>query len=423
MAALRTKKAFLEWLQEPNEVLKQDYLLSTHYNVGSGMLHLKNLDVKNHDLTEKNFFSTEFKNCHFENCNFTSAIISSCTLVDCIFIDCSFTWTKFFETDLLNVTISNCTIHGVEVADLVCKPLHFENCNDISDLTLHGSFADRQIFFSNCYIGYLNVEPITEKYSEVFQFSDCILQKSSFNGINLSKSKFVKCNLSSNRFSNCIFTYDTFEAQNETPGKEFNLLDLQTILNSDVQSPSVLENIFGINNSDIKDYIHGLTTKIEFQSVFISYSFNNKEFAKRINNELISKGILTTLWEKDSPGGRPLEEIMSMGVNEKDRVLFIASIDSLKSIACHFELSEGRRKQEKTWEDVLFPIHIDDYLFKIRKENIRPIKVQDEYWDNILELRKLNSLDFSPFNDNPKFDKKAFDNQIYRLLKGLRRVK
>jgi len=169
--------------------------------------------------------------------------------------------------------------------------------------------------------------------------------------------------------------------------------------------------------------MHGLTSKIEFQSVFISYSFKDKEFAKKINNELVNKGIFTTLWEKDSPGGKPLKEIMSKGVDEKDRVLFIASKDSLKSPACHFELSGGRRKQEKIWEDVLFPIHIDDYLFKIKKENIRPIEIQNEYWNNILELRNLNSIDFSQFTDQLNYNKRSFDNLIFRMLKGLRKVK
>jgi len=183
----------------PNETLKRDYILSTNYSVGNGMLHLKNLELKDFDLREKSFISTEFKNCLFDNCDFTSSIISSCTLVDCSFKDCNFVWTKFFESDFFNVKIINCAISGVEVSDLVCKTLHFENCNDISDLTLHGSFADRQIFFSNCYITYLNVEPIAKSYNDFFHFTDC------------------------------IFTEDTLMNQNETPGKEYNLIDLRTI--------------------------------------------------------------------------------------------------------------------------------------------------------------------------------------------------
>jgi hypothetical protein len=224
-----------------------------------------------------------------------------------------------------------------------------------------------------------------------------------------------------NQFSDCLLSKNTLSEFNETPGSEYNSIDLRTILNSIDQSPQVLISLFGIHHSKIKDYVFGLTSKIEFQSIFISYSFKDKDFAKKINNELIKKGIITFLWEKDSPGGKPLTKIMADGVKEKDRVLFIASKDSLRSKACQFELSEGRNKQEILWEDVLFPIHIDNYLFSVEKNNIRPKEMQDEYWENITELRSLNSLDFSQFLDSGNLDRGAFDDQIYRLVKGLRK--
>ena len=108
----------------------------------------------------------------------------------------------------------------------------------------------------------------------------------------------------------------------------------------------------------------------------------------------LKKVLLHFFGRKIHPGGKPLTKIMAEGVKEKDRVLFIASLDSLRSKACQFELSEGRTKQEKLWEDVLFPIHIDNYLFSVEKNNIRPKEMQDEYWKNITELRSLISLDF-----------------------------
>lgn len=112
---------------------------------------------------------------------------------------------------------------------------------------------------------------------------------------------------------------------------------------------------------------------------------------------------------------------MSENVKAKDRILFIASKNSLKSTACHFELSEGRRKQQETWEDVLCPIHIDNYLFDLNKDSIRPIEVQEEYWNNILELRRLNSLSFTEFVNPETRDDYGFDRQLIRLIKGLRK--
>lgn len=423
MITIKTKRDFTKWLNMPNEEVKINYLICTHYGVGEGMLHLKNLKLLNLHIRDKHFESTEFKNCLFKNCEFTSSFIVSCTLIDCEFIDCTFTWCEFLESDFINVRFNQCRISALESADIVSKNLIFQDCNEIIDFRLRGTYANREISFVNCYIEFLIVDPIEKDYIETINFTDCIIQRSNFTRIDFSKSKFIRCSLSMNQFSDCLLLRDTLTELNETPGKEYNSIDFRTILNSTDQTSQVLINIFGIHHSDIKDYVFGLTSKIEFQSIFISYSFNDKVFAKRINDELLKKGIITFLWEKDSPAGQSLTKIMTDGVRKKDRVLFIASKDSLRSKACQFELSEGRSKQEKLWEDVLFPIHIDNYLFSIEKENIRPKEMQEEYWKNITELRTLNSLDFSQFLDSRNLDKSAFDDQIYRLVKGLRKIK
>lgn len=147
----------------------------------------------------------------------------------------------------------------------------------------------------------------------------------------------------------------------------------------------------------------------EFSSIFISYSFIDRLFVNRLNDSLLKNGVNTFLWEKDAPIGETLKDIMFENVHKYDRVLFVASENSLKSQACHYELTQAREKQDKLWKTILFPIHIDNFLFKVRKENIRPRDKADEYWMNISELRDINSLDFtepSVILDNEKFDEK-----------------
>ena len=422
MAEIKTQKDFLKWINPPSESLSKDYYFKTNYSVGQDMLYLRDLTLNSLDLKDRHFESTEFLDCIFENCEFTHSFIVSCTLKNCTFKNCTFTWSKFLESDLINTTFNNCVIAELELCDIVIEDSSFINCREIFDLTIRGNWK-RSLSFQNCYVAYLDIEPIKNEHSERFEFIDCIINYSSFDRIDFTKSKFINCSLSVNQFSSCLLSGSTLVENNNTPGSEYNLIDFRTILNSENQSEVVLEKIFGIHNSDIKEYVYGLTSKIEFQSIFISYSFKDKVFAKRINEELIRKGIMTFLWEKDSPGGKTLKDIMSSNINAKDRILFIASKDSLKSTACQFELSEGRKKQNVTWENVLFPIHIDNYLFDLKKEQIRPVKVQDEYWENICELRNLNSLDFSGFNKVGFSNIRDYENLIYRLIKGLRKGK
>lgn len=168
----------------------------------------------------------------------------------------------------------------------------------------------------------------------------------------------------------------------------------------------------------VKDQISFLANPFsDFSSVFISYSFKDKLFVNRLNDTLSKNGVNTFLWEKDAPVGESLKNIMFEKVQKYDRVLFVASENSLKSQACHYELTQAREKQDKLWKTILFPVHIDNFLFKVRKENIRPRDKAEEYWMNICELREINSLDFT--EPSVILDKEKFDEKINKLLINL----
>ncbi len=422
MKKIKNSKEFLEWCQPFPDSLSYKLFLRTNYKVGNDELKLERLTFENLDLSSRSFESTEFLDCYFDNCKFNNTFFCNCTFNYSIFTNCEFYSSKFLEDDFKNINFINCQILGLEICDTEIVNSKFIDCTEIYDLKIRGN-RNRQILFRSCFLYYLDIEPISIDNSETINFTDCIIEKSSFDRIDFSKSKFNNSTLSLNQFTSCVFSNETFIEKNDTPSKEYNFIDFRTILDSEIQLPSILEDLFGIPNPYIKEYLHGLTFKIEFQSIFISYSFADKEFANKINDELIKKGIMTFLWEKDSPGGIKLKNIMSTEIKEKDRILFIASKNSLKSPACQFELSEGRIKQESTWEDVLFPIHLDKYLFEIIKDNIRPLEKQEEYWENIIELRNLNSLDFIEFSGINNIDKIKFDTLIFRLIKGLRKNK
>ena len=422
MTTISNQKEFVEWLSKSDKDFElKRYNKSCYTPHDRGMVKLKNLVLENKTFDSRQLECTLFNHVTFENCGFDFTIFSSCTLKDCNFNNCRFTWSKFLDVDLYGCNFNECVITGLEISDADMNDTKFVNCREILDLSIRGA-RERTVTFLNCYLHYIDIEP-NRGLKEEFYFNDCLIKESSFDRIDFLKSSFDNCNLSLNQFSACVINENTFKQNNETPGNEYNLIDIRTILNSATIDKNLLENLFGITNSEVKEYLVGLTTKIKFQSIFISYCFEDKEFANRINEELKQKGILTFLWEKDSPGGKQLKHIMSSGIQEKDRLLFIASKNSLKSKACQFELSEGRKKQESIWEDVLIPIHIDNYLFEIKKDKIRPIEIQTEYWQNITELKMLNSLDFSPFIDCKKYNEIEFEKMVYRLIKGLRKTK
>ena len=352
--------------------------------------------------------------------NFNHSTFHISEFYDCTFINCDIHKVDFIEVLFENTVFKYCTIVGVELSDTETNRLKFSNCNEILDLKIRGSLG-RNIEFSSCNINFLDIEPIKKKYSDSFIFEDCIVKESSFDRINFNNSSFDDCSLSLNQFSACIFNNDTFIKENSTPGNEFNLIDIRTILNSPIINIVLLTSLFGIQNSLIKEYLVELTSELNLQSIFISYSFKDRVFAKEINSILREKGVLTFLWEENSEGGKRLNNIMESNINSKDRILFIASENSIKSESCQFELSQGQIKQDITWKDVLFPIHIDDFLFNVTKEQIRPPEKRDEYWKNITELKEINSLNFSAFLKKENQKGEEFENLIFRLLKGLKK--
>lgn len=158
----------------------------------------------------------------------------------------------------------------------------------------------------------------------------------------------------------------------------------------------------------------------QYYKVFISYSLKDIRFAGRLHDELKIRGVGVFLWEEDAPAGKKLEDIMADNIRAHDKVLFIASENSIKSNACQFELSETRKKQNVQWKDVFFPIHIDEYLFQVKKRDI-PLEFADEYWKNIEEIKRIHSIDFSVFNQ-PTIDQRKFEDAVTKLIKDLRKL-
>jgi hypothetical protein len=158
---------------------------------------------------------------------------------------------------------------------------------------------------------------------------------------------------------------------------------------------------YTLKNSGIKVLFDTLEIKEKAYlcTIFISYSFKDTEFVTVLADKLIIRGIKLFVFQYDDPLGK-LEEIMSEKVQENDKVLFVASENSIKSTACQYELSQCINKYKKTWTNLLIPIRLDDYIFKVNKHDI-PDEYGERYWENIGFIKRNNVKDFSLFVKNP----------------------
>lgn len=416
------KKALDNYLVKKCDSIK-NYLEATLFNgyaKSEELVIIKGLSIEDIDFWGINFECFQFKNCSFRDCSFHHGVsIGACIFKDCEFISTRFDDVHFSECDFINSTFISCH-HSYNIfGDCLFAKATFVDSKEMLEIYFGGCKME-ELTFNNCYLTHSRFEDFREAEGNKILFKDSIIETTYFFQINLNDTIFKNSVLNLSSFSNCTLSSKTIENSTKSTAKEFSSIDFQSIINSSNIPGSVLSQCFGIENNDIKDYVLGLTTKIEFQSVFISYSFKDRIFAKRLNEALKSKGVLTFLWEKDASGGKGLKKIMKENIRKHDRILFIASENSIRSKACQFELTEGRRKQEELWTDIFFPIHIDNYLFKVEKEEIKPRSAQDEYWENICSLKDINSLDFIDYN-KVNYNQDQFDDITFRLVKELKK--
>lgn len=336
------------------------------------------------------FTKSEFKNSRFSHGQFSWTELS--------FYKCSFKNVEIDEGDLDNSIFEDCFLQGLSLIG--------ESLFNVKFLSCH---IENSQFQSVVY--YADGENL-ETAAEDILFQDCDIQFCYFATSDFRNSKFFDSTIYLCAFIDCVLANQTIIANEKDLSPNYASLDFQTILKSDLHDPLVLKNYFNIHTLDLKEKIKEISTKISFKKIFISYSFKDKIFASMLNKILNKNGVKTFLWENDAPGGEYLENIMRDNVREHDTILFIASENSLKSKACQFELSEGRKKQEETWKNVFFPIHIDSYLFEVVQNQIRPIEKSEEYWNNIQELRRTNSKDFTAFSVHKMIDPEKFESAV-----------
>jgi uncharacterized protein YjbI with pentapeptide repeats len=374
----------------------------------------------------------EYRKCVFINCSFENIFGFFLDLKGCKFKNCRFKNSRFSHFDFTTPDTSWDNIHfikskfeNVRFDEGHMYNIYFDECDfEKLDLWLERTI---NVNFINCSIDKSFITS-TEYYDQSKIYGDDLLDlffdngriyDSVFSGGDLRNSSFLDVSIFKGVFINCKLDKHTFQSTKDLPYPSYASIDLQTILKSDDLDSSILKKYFNIHAPDIKKIALGITSEINFKSVFISYSFKDKSFANLLNDQLTKNGVKTFLWEKDAPGGKLLEDIMEINIKNHDRILFIASQYSIKSKACQFELSQARKKQEATWTNDFFVLHIDNYLFEVEKNKIRPISKANEYWSNIKEIRRVNSMNFSEFNSG-NFNRDKFESAVLDIITELK---
>ena len=328
---------------------------------------LHNIDLSNADLFRTDFYGAELLKANFRNAKLTRADLSL---------------TALGKADLSNAIFNMAKLSGAQLGSAQLPGAQLYKAN-----------------LRNAYLSSANLKGAN--------LNDADLSKANLNGTDLSGAYLRNADLSSTRLykvnlhkvklsSSMLSNIDLTEIKDMTSLKTI-VHDGPSSISTDtfIKSKGLIPEEFlkGVGLSDweiemVKLYREGLSPEkrlnilykidelmnsspILLYPVFLSHSWADKDFTRKLQTTLDQKGVRCWLDEKQTKPGDKIIRVIDQAIKHYDKLVLICSKDSLNSwwverelervLEKERELNRGKKEAEKI--DLLIPITIDNYLF------------------------------------------------------------
>lgn len=230
-----------------------------------------------------------------------------------------------------------------------------------------------------------------------------------FNDTDLDGTDFAKARVGLNHFG----AVDLSRAKGlDTVIHEYpSNIGISAIYSSKASIPLIFLRGCGVPE-DFITYMSSLVgTGIEYYSLFISYSTQDRNFAQRLYSDLQVHGIRCWFAPRDLKGGRKTYGQIDEAIRSYDRLLLVLSPASMNSEWVRTEIALARKKELEQNKAILFPVSLCPFSELRAWEYFD----SDVGKDSAREIREYHIPDFTNWTDHAAYEK-AFS----RLISDLR---
>ena len=218
---------------------------------------------------------------------------------------------------------------------------------------------------------------------EACDFRSAELNSVSAVGADFSRSRFANAILAGS-FSDVVLVSTDF-SESHWLGVEFVDTDLSVadgLLNATIHTPTVLDHRTLWRSGPLPqefyrrcgfpenfvDYLPSMIQRaINLNSCFISYSAQDDVIARRLYLDLQKYNVRVFFAPKDLKIGAKIRDGLESAIHARDKLLLILSRHSIASQWVEYEVEAALDREKSEGESVLFPITIDDEVFRAKK--------------------------------------------------------